>query len=256
MTSSILYQDDDSRVYLEAAELRSRYVAELAVYTSDRVKKQVKETDVVVKEVASGLLVSKMDLKAIQTKVRTKPTSDFLSGLSLWEAVQKLVTIGERTGLTKLGDKGVSLASGAYLNSVIRSSSGLSAILSLYKKHVMSLQTNMKSLMDISSTLNGLSGLALNLGSNPSTPPLVVSIAASLPSVISLQKIEERIAYLEKQTAVKQTVGNSMTVQLEGDVQVCKYIYWRQCRCQTSSKRDTLLLQVLGKTWVCRWLQV
>jgi len=61
-SSSILYQDDDSRLYLKATEVRSRYVAELAVHTSDRVENEVKEIDAVVKEVASGLLVSKMDL--------------------------------------------------------------------------------------------------------------------------------------------------------------------------------------------------
>ena len=81
MAVSILYQDSDSRVYLEASEVRSRYVAELTVYTSNRVEKKVKET--IFKEVASGLLVSKMDIKAIQTKVGTKTASGFLLGLSL-----------------------------------------------------------------------------------------------------------------------------------------------------------------------------
>ena len=116
LVTSILYQDSDSKVYFDAAEARSRYVADLVVYTSGQVEKQVRETDTILKEVTSGLLVSKMDIKAIQTKVGTKPVSDFLAGLSLWDAVQKLVTIGERTGLTKLADKKVSLASGAYLD--------------------------------------------------------------------------------------------------------------------------------------------
>ena len=165
--------------------------------------------------------MSKMDIKATQTKVGTKPVSDFLVGLSLWDAaVQKLVTIGERTGLTKLADKGVSLASGAYLKSVICSGSRLSTIIGSYKKHIMSLQTNVKSLMN--SNLNDSSGLAMNLGSIPSAPPLAVPIHPSHPSVVLLQKMEERIAFLEKQTAAMQTVGNSMTVQFEGQLFNCQ----------------------------------
>jgi len=137
---SVLYQDADSRVYIDAAELRSRHVADLAIYTSGRVKKQVLETDTILKEITSSLLVAKMDtIKATQTKVGTKPASDFLAGLSLWDAVHKLVAIGDRTGLTKLADKGASLASGAYLDSVIHSGSRLSTILGSYKNHIMSL---------------------------------------------------------------------------------------------------------------------
>jgi len=179
-------------------------------------------TDAVFKE-ALGVLVSKMDIKAIQTKVGTNSTSEFLSGLSLRDAVQKLMTIGEKTGITKLADKGVSLASGAYLDSVIRSSSGLSTILASYKKHIMSLQTNVKSLMEVSSTLGETSGLASSLsGSNTSAPPLAVPITTSHPRVALLQRMEERIAFLEKQTAAKQTVGNSTTAQLQGQLFNCQ----------------------------------
>jgi len=218
---SVLYQDSDSRVYIDAAESRSRHVADLAIYTSGRVEKQVLETDTILKEVTSSLLVAKMDIKATQTKVGTKPTSNFLAGLSLWDAVHKLVAIGDRTGLTsKLADKGVSLASGAYLDSVIRSSSGLSTILGSYKNHIMSLQTNVKSLMN--SNLNGSSGLAMNTGSLPSAPPLAVPIHPSHPSLALIQKLEERIAILEKQTSAKQTVGNLMTVQFEGQLFNCQ----------------------------------
>jgi len=61
----------------------------------------------------------------------------------------------------------------------------------------------MKSLMDIPLTLNGFSGLPLNLGSNLSAPPLVVPIVTSHPSVALLQKMEDWIDFLEKQTAAK-----------------------------------------------------
>jgi len=84
----------------------------------------------------------------------------------------------------------------------------------------MSLQTNVKSLMN--SNLNGLSGLAMNMGSAPSAPPLAVPIHHSRPSVALLQKMEERITFLEKQTSAKQTVGNSMTVQFEGQLFNCQ----------------------------------
>jgi len=196
LVKSVLYQDADSRVYIDAAESRSRHVADLAIYTSGRVEKQVLETDTILKEVTSSLLVSKMDIKATQTKVGTKPASDFLAALSLWDAVHKLVAIGERTGLTKLADKGVSLASGAYLDSVIRAGSGLSAIIGSYKNNIMSLQTNAKSLMN--SNLNGSSGFAMNTGSVPPAPPLAVPIHPSHPSVALLQKMEERIAIFEE----------------------------------------------------------
>jgi len=58
----------------------------------------------------------------------------------------------------------------------------------------------------------------MNTGSLPSAPPLAVPIHPSNPSVTLLQKMEERITFLEKQTSAKQTVGNSTTVQFEGQL--------------------------------------
>jgi len=62
------------------------------MYTSDLVERKFTEIKASSNEVASSLLLSKMDIKAVQGKVGSKPASDFLSGLSLWDAVQKLVS--------------------------------------------------------------------------------------------------------------------------------------------------------------------
>lgn len=105
----MIYSNEDTRLYSEAAELRAKQVAELALYTSPCVEKKFTEIESSSDEVALRLLVTEMDLKAIQAKVGSKPESDFLSRLSLWEAAKKLVNIGGKTGMTQLAAKVVLL---------------------------------------------------------------------------------------------------------------------------------------------------
>jgi len=156
LADSVIYSDPDMKLYFEGAEIRSKHVADLTLYTSERVERKFTEIEAASDEVASSLLVSKMDLKAVQAKVGGKPDSDFLSGLSLWDAFQKLVNIGGRTGITHLAAKGVSLTTGSYLDSVICSGSSLNGILASYKKHISLLQKNVKKLMDGSPVSVGL----------------------------------------------------------------------------------------------------
>ena len=124
-----------------------------------------------------------------------------------------------------MADKGVALTPGAYLDSVIHSGSGLHRILTLYKKHISLLQTNVNNLMDGAEVPVGMSGLGSDLGfHNGPAPAIGMSNAAPItaPSAMLLQKMEDRIAFLEKQTAARQTVGNSMTDQFEGQLFNCQ----------------------------------
>ena len=65
--------------------------------------------------------------------------------------------------------------------------------------------------------------MGLGFHSSP-TPPLTMSQRAPnlAPNRNLLQKMEDRIAFLEKQTTARQTVGNSTTVQFEGQLFSCQ----------------------------------
>ena len=217
LQDSVIYADTDMRLYFDASESRAKHVTELSLYTSERAEKKFTEIEAASDEVASSLLVSKMDLKAVAAKVGSKPASGFLSGLSLWESVDKLVNIGEKTGIIHLAAKGISLTTGAYIDSALRSGTSLNGILSSYKKQLSLLQTNVQKLMAGSP----VSGLGFH---NGPAPTLAMSQGAPIlaPNGTLLQKMEDRIAFLEKQTAARQTVGNSMTVQFEGQLFNCQ----------------------------------
>jgi len=65
----VIYADTDMILYFDVAESRAKHVTELSLYTSERVEKKFTEIEAVSDEVASSLLVSKMDLKAVAAKV-------------------------------------------------------------------------------------------------------------------------------------------------------------------------------------------
>ena len=147
LPASVLYSDPDSKSFIDAAEVRARYVTELSLYTSDRVEKKFAQMEAATDEVASSLLVSKLDLKAVAAKVGAKPSTGFLSGLTLWQSVEKLVNIGESTGIMQLEAKGISLATGTYIDSVLRSGTTLHNLLASYKKQLEILKNNVQKLM-------------------------------------------------------------------------------------------------------------
>lgn len=220
LPDSVLYSDPDSKSFIDAAEVRARYVTELSLYTSDRVEKKFAQMEAATDEVASSLLVSKLDLKAVAAKVGSKPSTGFLSGLTLWQSVEKLVNIGESTGIMQLEAKGISLATGTYIDSVLRSGTTLHNLLASYKKQLEILKNNVQKLMGGSP---GSVGLGFHNGPAP-----VLSMASSSsapnpsPTGDLIQKMEARIAFLEKQSTARQTVGNSMTVQFEGQLFNCQ----------------------------------
>jgi len=218
LQASILYSDPDSKAFIDEAETRAKYVTEIVLFSTERVEEKLAQMESATDEVASSLLVSKMDLKAVAAKVGTKPSTGFLSGLTLWQSVEKLVNIGEKTGIMQLEANGISLATGTYIDSVLRSGTGLHNILSSYKKQLEFLKQNVQKLM-------AGSPVSVGLGfHNGPAPTLTMSQGApiSAPNGNLLQKMEDRIAFLEKQTTARQTVGNSMTVQFEGQLFNCQ----------------------------------
>lgn len=108
---------------------------------------------------------------------------------------------------------------------MIRSGSGLHGILVSYKKHISLLQTNVNNLMDGAPASVGLSGLESGLRFHNGPVPLLLMSNVEpilVPKDVLLQQMEDRIAFLEKQSAVRHTVGNSMTVQFEGQLFKCQ----------------------------------
>ena len=218
LPNAVLYSDPDSKAFIDAAEVRTKYVTELSLYTSDRVEKKCAQMEAATDEVVSSLLVSKLDLKAVAAKVGSKPSTGFLSGLTLWQSVEKLVNIGESTGIMQLEAKGISLATGTYIDSVLRSGTTLHNLLASYKKQLEILKNNVQKLMTGSP---GSVGLGLHNGPAPALS-MAFSAPNSPPTGDLIQRMEARIAFLEKQSTARQTVGNSMTVQFEGQLFNCQ----------------------------------
>ena len=220
LQDSVLYSDPDSKTFIDEAETRAKYVTELVLFSTERVEEKLTQMESATDEVVSSLLVSKMDLKAVAAKIGKKPSSGFLSGLTLWQSVERLVNIGEKTGIMELEAHGISLATGKYIDMLLRPGTGLHNVLTGYKKQLELLKLNVQKLM---TGPPAPVPVGLSFHSSPA-PPLTMSQAApnGVPNGNLLQKMEDRIAFLEKQTSARQTVGNSMTVQFEGQLFNCQ----------------------------------
>ena len=143
LQDSVIYADTDMRLYFDASESRAKHVTELSLYTSERAEKKFTEIEAASDEVASSLLVSKMDVKAVAAKIGKKPSSGFLSGLTLWQSVEKLVNIGEKTGIMQLEAHGISLATGNYVDMLLRpGTTGLHNVLSGYISNYLFCRSN------------------------------------------------------------------------------------------------------------------
>ena len=194
LQASVLYSDPDSKTFIDEAETRAKYVTELVLFSTERVEEKLAQMESATDEVVSSLLVSKMDVKAVAAKIGKKPSSGFLSGLILWQSVEKLVNIGEKTGIMQLEAHGISLATGNYVDMLLRPGTGLHNVLSGYKKQLELLKQNVHKLMTgppVSVGLGFHSGPAPTLTMSQGAPNLA-------PNGNLLQKMEDRIAFLEK----------------------------------------------------------
>ena len=194
--------------HFEASQRREELLVNLLQATIARMESGFKSNEEDIEQLSSSTSILKLDLRSVKGRVGTKDLNlDFLSGSSIWKAVQDLTQLSMDTGLMKLKASNISVGDTSFVRALVDERLPLGMLLASYTRKIDELEGKLQHVLTGQGLSNTVGGIQSNFLQQPVSAP-----SEEITTLI------DKVTALEKRVANSQAVGSDMSVQFRANI--------------------------------------